>query len=324
LTQLTHVDALQQDLVRRDFTINALAMDLEGNLYDPLGGRSDLEQGNLRICSEVSFENDPLRIFRAFRFEADGWRMTQGTAELIRKRGWSDSLKRIPVERFSRELIKACAAPRPERFLLLMLEFSVGENYLPELFCMSPVPAGPPVHHPEGDLLTHSIQVLQRVVQRSPDPLARFCAFFHDMGKLASDPACYPKHHGHDEAGFNLAHGFCNRLRLPASYRTALSWISMLHGKLNRWSELRDTTRLRMAEQSIKAGISGILPLVSAADSANSEQPAGWPRALEVARMTTIELGINTVQLEGMPTGKRADYILQKRVEMLRMTGAGY
>ena len=159
------------------------------------------------------------------------------------------------------------------------------------------------------------------MVHYSPDPLARFCAFFHDIGKLASDPDCYPRHHGHDEAGFNLAHGFCNRLRLPVNYRTALSWISRLHGKFNRWPELRDTTRLRMAEQSIMAGIDGILPLVSAADSANGGQPAGWQLALEVARMATIELGINTEQLERMAPGKRADFILQKRVETLLMAG---
>ncbi|NVN90983.1 MAG: HD domain-containing protein [Desulfuromonadales bacterium] len=318
VTQLTDSGALHQDLERRDFTINAMAMDLEGGLHDPLGGRSDLSHGTLRACSRHSFESDPLRIFRAFRFEADGWLMNRESEALIRKRDWSDSLEQIPVERFSRELLKACSAPEPERFFLRMHEFAVGHCYLPELFSMPAIPAGPLEHHPEGDLLTHSIQVLQRIAQRTDDPLSRFCAFFHDLGKLASDPNCYPRHHGHDEAGFDLARAFCHRLRLPASYRTALSWVSRLHGILNRWSELRDTTRLRTAEQALKAGISTILPLVSAADKVDSGELSGWLRAVEVVRMTTAELGIDQQRLEGMPPQFRSDFILQKKVEKFR------
>lgn len=318
VTQLVALETLDQDLARRDFTINALAMDLGGVLHDPLGGRHDLNRGTLRACSPRSFESDPLRIFRALRFESNGWRMTAGTEELIRERDWSEHLRRIAVERFSRELLKAFAAPQPERFFLRMLEFSVGSCYLPELFAMPSIPAGPSQHHPEGDLLSHSLQVLQRTALRSPDPLARFCAFFHDLGKLATDPVCYPRHHGHDGAGFELARSFCDRLRLPASHRLALSWVSTLHGKLNRWSELRDSTRLRIAAQADKAGISEILPLVSAADKGERTDHQGWQRAVNLVRMTTAQLGIAPDRLADMPPHLRGDYILQKRLETYR------
>jgi tRNA nucleotidyltransferase (CCA-adding enzyme) len=323
LTPLTDTIALHQDLVRRDFTINALAMDLKGNLIDLLDGRSDLERNALKACSAQSFLDDPTRIFRAFRFEADGWKMTRETEALIREQDWLEPLALIPVERFSREMIKACSSSRPEYFFQRMLEFNVGAGYLPELFLMSSVPAGPLEHHPEGDLLTHSIQVLQRVAQRSDNPLVRFCAFFHDIGKLATDPACYPQHHGHDLAGADLARELCNRLRLPASYRTALAWICQLHGTFNQWDQLRDSTRLKVTAQALKAGIEQALPLVSAADKDTQEEKTSWENSIRISRMTTSELGIDPIRLNSMTIGQRPDFILQKRIEKLREAACG-
>lgn len=318
LTSLSDIAALSDDLVRRDFTVNAIAMNLDGEISDPLNGRCDLGLRLLRTCSPDSFRDDPLRIFRALRFETYGWRMTVDTEALIRNSVWEESFDNIPVERFSREMLKALASPEPERFFQRMLELRVGKNYLPELFRMPEIPAGPLIHHPEGDLFTHSCQVLQRVSVSTDNPLARFCAFFHDIGKLATDPALYPKHHGHDQAGFEPAIDFCRRLRLPASYRDALAWTSCLHGKLNLWSELRNATKIKMAGQAVKAGIEEILPLVSAADKPDSAGHAGWREAVRISGLTTSDLGIDLAKLEEMKVSKRGDYILQKRVEMFR------
>ncbi len=318
VTQLRGVADLDADLRRRDFTINAMAMRLSGELLDPLNGQADLHAGRLRSCSATSFHTDPLRIFRALRFEADGWRMTAETEQLLRDNDWSAQLEAIPVERFSRELLKALAATQPERFLLRMVELDVGRHWLPELFRMGAVPAGPLQYHPEGDLLTHAVQVLQRASALSSDPPARFCAFFHDLGKLATDPATYPSHHGHEEAGARMAVDFCFRLALPTSYRRALVWTSRLHPHLNRWEELRDATRLRIAEQAAKASIAEILPVVSRADKDGATTPVGWPLALTVATMTTAGLGITAERLAAMPQAQRATFILQKRVEKLR------
>lgn len=318
VTRINSMDDLADDLLRRDFTINAIAMDLSGRRIDPLGGEDDLKEGILRACSARSFANDPLRIFRAFRFEADGWTMAPGTAALLRGVDWSDALRAIPIERFSSEMLKALARHLPERFFQRMIEFNLGTEFLPELFRMLEIPAGPLQHHPEGDLLTHSMQVLQRVAALSDDPLSRFCALFHDLGKLATDPALYPKHHGHDEAGFGLATAFCNRLRLPSTYRRALALVSRLHGKGNRWDELRDSSKITMAEQAAKGGIARILPLVCSADKPGGFPLAGWDDAVRIARMDTLELEIDQQKLEAMPIGSRPPFILQKRVEMLR------
>lgn len=317
VTRITAMSGLEEDLRRRDFTINAIAMDLDGKHIDPLGGSEDLEPMVLRACSTATFTGDPLRIFRAFRFEADGWRMAPDTAGLIRKQNWSEAFKAIPMERFSREMLKAFTRKTPEVFFHKMIEFGVGTEFLPELLRMTAIPAGPLQHHPEGDLFTHSVQVLQRVAAMTGDPLARFCALFHDLGKLATEPALYPRHHGHETAGFAMAVEFCNRLCLPVAYRKALAWISSLHGKANRWHELREATKLAIAGQALKADIVAILPLVAAADKAGGLPMAGWDEAVRIAAMNTRDLGIDQERLAAMPVRNRPSFILRKRVEAM-------
>jgi tRNA nucleotidyltransferase (CCA-adding enzyme) len=237
---------------------------------------------------------------------------------LIRRESWEEPLSGIPVERFSREMLKALDGASPERFFLRMVEFGVGTVYLPELFMMPRIPAGPLDKHPEGDLLAHSCQVLERMAARSDDPLARFCAFFHDLGKLATDPVHHPKHHGHDDAGFALARAFCDRLRLSSGHRSALMWTCRLHGSANRWAELRDSTKLKTAERARRAGIVEVLPLVSAADKPEGPGMPGWERAVQVAGMNTVELGIDPGRLEELPVELRSGFILQERVKRFR------
>ena len=296
-----------------------MAMSLAGSIIDPLDGRGDLAQKRLTACSRLTFVDDPLRLFRAFRFAADGWQVAPECLALL-KRDWSRELASIPVERFSREMLKALEKPEPGRFFQLMLETDAGHGYLPELFRMPHVPAGPLEHHPEGDLFSHSTQVLQRISRISRDPLPRFCAFFHDIGKLDTSPDLYPRHHGHEQAGFVTAQDLCRRLRLPAHYGKALSWVCRLHGKLCTWDELQDATKLRTAGQAIKAGIADILPLVSAADKAGGTEPGAWSEALRIAGMSSADMGIDLQELERMPPDKRVDHILQKRVERFRAT----
>ena len=319
IVRLESLTDLEKDLRRRDFTLNALAMGLTGECIDPLGGRKDIETGTLRTCGRHSFVNDPLRIFRAFRFAANGFHLSGETRMLIQDQDWDTAFRTIPPERFSQEIIRALTAQKPEQFFEHLVRFNVGTHILPELFRMRDIPAGPLEYHPEGDLLTHSIQVLQRTAAQTDDPLARFCAFFHDLGKLATDIGHYPKHHRHEEAGFAIAEKFCDRLCLPARYRTALSWTSRLHGKAGKWNELRDTTKVKMAWQALQAGITEILPLISAADKPGNLPISGWNHAVRVAGMNTKELGINHEHLQTIPEKDRSSLILQKKAEALRV-----
>ena len=317
---------LEVDLRRRDFTANALALSLTGNFVDPLDGYSALQHRALHACSYATFTSDPLRNFRAFRFEADGWQMTPATEELIREQNWSEAFSHLPMERFSREMLKALGSNNPAHFFRRMIEFKVGREFLPEIFLMQEIPAGPEQHHPEGDLLTHSFQVMERVCGTTKDAVTRFCALFHDLGKLATPPELYPKHHGHDEAGFRSSRPFCDRLALPVVFRTSLGWVNRLHTTAGRWEELRTGTKIKLAEQAVRGGISDKLPLVAAADKPDGVGMSGWDNAVRIVHLTTIELGIDPrlmtpVPVEGivpLPPEQRPAFIHQKRVEMFR------
>ena len=317
---------LETDLRRRDFTANAIALSLNGDLLDPLGGQQALRERLLIPCSDTAFAADPIRIFRGYRFETDGWRMAGQAEVLIRKQRWGELFRKIPMERFSGEMLKALSGEEPSRFFRRMAEFGAGEEFLPELFRMTAIPAGPPQYHPEGNLLTHALLVLDRVAAKSDDVVARFCALFHDLGKLATPPELYPRHHGHDVAGFHLARSFCDRLALPVAFRTALIWSNRLHTTANRWEELRDSTKVRLAEQAVKGKIAASLPLIVAADKPGGEGMPGWDEAIRVVRLTTTELDIDPRLLGAhpidgvvpLPPEQRPALIHQKRVEVFR------
>lgn len=315
ITLLPSVDALPADLKRRDFTVNAMAMTLDGTLHDPLKGRKDLENKVLRTCSPTSFSDDPARIFRAFRFECEGWRLNEAAEAAISERCWSDDLSLLPVERFSQEMMRALAKSEPSRFFHRMLQFRVGRGYIPEVFRMPEVPAGPLEHHPEGDLFTHSVQVLDKMALETPDTKARFCAMFHDLGKLSTLKEHYPKHHGHDAAGALAADPFCKRLRLPLELQRALQATNRLHTTANRWFELRDSTKIKLAMDAMKAGISGFLPQIVAADCGGTMP--GWEETLRVASLNAAQLGIDPAVLQSAGPEKCRQLIMQCRVEQL-------
>lgn len=316
-------EELDADLRRRDFTVNAMALGLDGTLHDPLGGRDDLAAGRLRACRADAFHADPLRLLRALRFECAGWRLDAASEALIRGDEWGAPLRAIPVERCSRELLKALTADSPQRFPARLVELGLGRDWLPELSRMAAVPAGPPRHHGETSLLEYSLEVLERLTALSADPLARFCALFHDLGKLATEPSLYPRHHGHDQAGFALAPAFCTRLALPAAYRRGLAWSCRLHTTVNRWEELRDTTRISLIEQAERAAIAGFLPLLAAADKAERGPPQGWAAVLEIVRLNTAALGIAPAQLAALAPPRRAALIRRQRIAELRRRGLG-
>jgi tRNA nucleotidyltransferase (CCA-adding enzyme) len=319
ITRLSTIEQLAEDLERRDFTVNAMAMPLVGGeILDPLGGRGDLEKRSLRTCTPSSLIDDPIRIFRALRFECEGWRMDGHAEQTIASRNWSAELTPIPVERFSQEMLKALAKVDPGRFFRRMLELQVGQEFLPEIFGMASVPAGPLQYHPEGDLFTHSMQALERMSARDPDLKARFCALFHDLGKLSTPEEEYPRHHGHELAGSLAAQNFCKRLRLPVNLQRALQATCRLHGNANRWEELRESTRIKLALGAMKGGIEAILPLVVASDCGGAMP--GWEETLKVASLNAAQLGIPKEMFADplFPPEKCQQLIMQRRVEELR------
>ncbi len=329
---------LEMELARRDFTINAIAMRLDGTIIDPLGGAAALLEKRLTACSTHSFRDDPIRLFRAFRFECAGYVMDEGTKRLISGHEWEDALRRVPVERFSREMEKAFAQDKPWLFFNLMTKHDAGRGYFPELFRMASVPAGPKEYHPEGDLFTHSQEALERASALSPDPLTRFGAFMHDIGKLETDPAQYPRHHNHDKAGAPLAKQIGVRMRLPGDWVKTAVAASNLHQTAGLWPELRDTTKLRLAENAVRKGMERRLPVIVRADRGNFDE-AQWAHAVNAAIMTVKELGIDPRIFEEckdddwcitecplhkrgkkcpMPVADRPSFLIQRRVDKYR------
>ena len=156
-------------------------------------------------------------------------------------------------------MLKALEAAEPERFFARMLQFDVGRGYLPELFAMPAIPAGPLQHHPEGDLFSHAVQVLQRVAERTGTPWPGSAPFFTISASWPPTRRSTPGITATMKQVLTWPACLCERLRLSSEYRTALAWTSRLHGMLNRWDELRDSTRLKTAQQALKAGIGEIL-----------------------------------------------------------------
>lgn len=317
--EVTRVAAgrVEEDLWRRDFTVNAMALGLDGVLLDPCSGRDDLQARRLRVCRADAFAADPLRTVRAWRFAAEGFEPDAECCALLADPAWPAALAALPVERCSRELLKALAAPHPERFCAGLVASGLADGWLPELQRMRDVPAGPLEKHPEGDLLTHALQVLSRIATRSADPLVRFCALFHDLGKLTTAAERLPRHHGHEEAGGELAKALCIRLALPVDYRNALAGACRLHGKAFRWAELRPGSRVELAQQARRTGIASFLPLLAWADHPHGGELPGWELALAAAGLTAAELGVSVERLAELPPAQRSAHLDQLRASWL-------
>ncbi len=318
ITRIPSSDALYDELLRRDFTVHAMAVAEDGTLLDPYGGAKDCRERLVRVVHEQSLYDDPVRSLRALRLCAYGFKLEGGTRRLLEEGEWDHALAAVPVERLSRELLKALAAPYPDRFLKEMLDCTLGKTFLPEWFAMRDIPAGPPDKHPEGSLVQHVLMVLGRVAAIADDPLTRFCAFGHDLGKCSTDPVSYPRHIGHDVAGVALAQVLCTRLKLPVTYREALMVVCRWHTLMNRWDELRDETRLKIAYAANRGGCGQILPLVSEADTGRPVPRVCWEAALRAVRATVGMLGVQEETLAACPPKERGRLLMKARIAWYR------
>ena len=318
VTLLAEGQHLEAELARRDFRCNAVAMALDGAVIDPLGGREDIEERILRPCSPESLADDPLRIFRALRFAAHGWHISGELEGMVKCRSWEEEFAAIPVERFSREMMKALAGSDPVAFFRGMIGLNVGRSWLPELFAMLDVPAGPLKYHPEGDLFIHTVETLERMARLTDDPLPRLAALFHDLGKLTTPPEMLPRHIGHDERGVPMARDLCRRLKLPASAGRACAAASALHLSAGRWHEMRDTSKLKLARSAIKEGIAPWLPLLVTADRNDSDPMPEWDDICRIAAMPAAELGLTAEQLERVPAAERGKVITEWQLKRYR------
>jgi len=236
---------LEEDLLRRDFTVNAIAEDADGNLTDPYGGEADLRAGILRHVSPA-FGEDPVRILRAARFVARfGFTIAPETLELMRNMVDNGEVDALVAERVWQELARGLMEKAPSKFFTTLRECGALAKILPEVDALFGVPQ-PVQYHPEGDCGTHTMLVLDDAAQHGYALEARFAALTHDLGKGNTPKEILPRHIGHEMRGVDLLRGLCERLRVPGECRDLGLLVARYHGNVHRARELRPDTIVRL------------------------------------------------------------------------------
>jgi tRNA nucleotidyltransferase (CCA-adding enzyme) len=243
---------LEQDLARRDLTINAMAQSEDGTLLDPYGGKLDLDARLLRHVS-AAFVEDPVRILRVARFAARfaplGFRVAPETNELMHAMVERGEAGALVAERVWQETDKALKEPRAAEFFRVLRNCGALRSIYPEIDALFGVPQ-PTQWHPEIDTGVHTLMVLDQAAQLSPDPKVRFAALVHDLGKGTTPRAEWPSHRGHEQRSVELIEGLCERLRVPAEYRDLAAIVARYHGNVHRAFELKPQTILDMFEKA--------------------------------------------------------------------------
>ncbi len=241
---------LEQDLQRRDLTINAIAQDDDGTLIDPYGGRADLERRLFRHVS-AAFAEDPVRILRVARFAARFTEFTVApeTQALMRAMVDSGEVDALVPERVWQELSRGLMEAQPSRMFAVLRECGALERILPELDALAGVPQ-PAQHHPEIDTFVHVLMVVDTAARHGLPLATRVAALMHDLGKGSTDPADWPRHIAHEARGVALAEQACKRLKVPNEVRELAMLTAREHGTVARAQEMRAATIVKLFERS--------------------------------------------------------------------------
>ena len=241
---------LEDDLARRDLTINAMARGGDGTLIDPFGGAADLQQRLLRHVGPA-FVEDPVRILRVARFAArfEGFTVAPETLGLMREMVSNGEVDALVPERVWQELSRGLMEASPSRMIEVLRDCGALKKILPEIDCLFGVPQ-PPQHHPEVDTGIHMLLVIDAAA-RGDFPLAvRWAALMHDLGKGLTPPELWPKHHGHEQRGVASVRAVAERLKVPVDCRDLAVLAAREHGDLHRGLELRAATIAKLIERA--------------------------------------------------------------------------
>jgi tRNA nucleotidyltransferase (CCA-adding enzyme) len=240
---------LEQDLLRRDLTINAIAQDIDGTLIDPVGGRADLEARVFRHVSKA-FAEDPVRILRVARFAArfTEFSVAEETLSLMRQMVASGEVDALVPERVWQELSRGLMEAKPSRMFMLLRDAGALARILPEIAALDGVPQ-PAQHHPEIDTLVHVMMVIDAAAQQSASLAIRFAALVHDLGKGTTSPEQWPQHIAHEARSVKLVETLCERLKIPGDVRDLAVMTAREHGNVGRALEMRADTLVKMLER---------------------------------------------------------------------------
>lgn len=231
---------IKDDLYRRDLTINAIALGTDGEYIDPFNGIKDIEDKKLRHVSE-SFKEDPLRILRVARFSAKfpDFEVDESTMEMMKEMVKKGEVDALVSERVTKETIKALEEKQPSNYFKVLLETGALERIMPELSSLHGVPQ-PEEHHPEIDSFVHTMLTLDQATKMSNDPIVRFSALVHDLGKGITPKEEWPQHLKHEINGVPIVEKMCDRLKFPNDYKKSGMIASRYHLNIHRAFELSD------------------------------------------------------------------------------------
>lgn len=239
---------LEQDLLRRDLTINAIAEDSSGQLIDPYNGQRDIKNKILRHVSPA-FAEDPLRIFRVARFAARfselGFSIADETLQLMQQIVKQDEVKHLSPERIWQETAKALMTPHPDIYISVLRQCGALQKYLPEVDGLFGVPQ-PEAHHPEIDTGEHILLCLRQSAALHHSLPVRFAVLLHDVGKGLTPKEKWPKHIAHEHLGIKPVKKICARLKIPNECRDAALLLTQYHLHIHRALELKPATVLKV------------------------------------------------------------------------------
>ncbi len=308
---------LVDDLRRRDLTINAMAESADGELIDPFHGKDDLDAGLLRHVSPA-FVEDPVRILRVARFAARfakwGFKVAHDTHALMQRMVTNGEVDHLVAERVWTETARALGEAAPVRFFEVLRRCGALARLFPEIDRLYGVEQSA-AHHPEIDSGVHSMLVLAQAAKLSPDPVVRFAALVHDLGKAETAPEELPHHAGHEVRSVALVRQLCTRLRAPNEFRELAELAAGYHTHCHRALELQTTTlldTLQALDAFRRPDRFEKFLLACEADSRGrqgfEDQPypqAGYLRGARDAAAAVDASAFHTAQMSGQEIGER-------------------
>ncbi len=319
---------LEEDLVRRDLTVNAMAEDEHGEIVDPHGGRRDLEARVLRHVSEA-FVEDPLRVLRvarfATRFAPLGFTVAPETLDLMCRIVASGEVASLVPERIWVETERALGEANPVVYFEVLRACGALDAVFPEIAALFGIPQ-PAKWHPEIDTGVHTLQVLDVAAELATDTTVRFAALVHDVGKGLTPPEQWPRHIGHEEAGARLIERMCARLKVPNEHRELAVLVARHHALVHRAAELRPGTVLDLFEatDAFRRPERFDRMLVACEADARGRGPerraAPYPQAALLRRLRTAAAAARPEpgELEGQTGPAIAERIRAARIEAIR------
>ncbi|RPD99221.1 multifunctional CCA addition/repair protein [Candidatus Pantoea deserta] len=324
---------LEQDLQRRDLTINAIAQAENGDLIDPFHGLRDLQARLLRHVSDA-FNEDPLRVLRVARFAARfahlNFRIADETQTLMSQMAASGELSHLTAERVWKETEKALTTRNPQVYFQVLRDCGALEVLFPEIDRLFGIPA-PAKWHPEIDTGVHTLMTLTLAASLSDEVDVRFATLFHDVGKALTPPEKWPSHHGHGAAGVPLVEALCQRLRVPNAIRDLALLVTEFHDVVHtierqsadalvalfdRVDAWRKPQRIEQIALTSEADARGRAGLESMAYPQGDYLRQAFALAQSVSTKAVVEAGFKGAQVREELTRRRIAAVAQGIAEM--------